>query len=352
MTTAQRARAVAAACREFEHLLGPASPETFLEWLRIDLGHEAVLDGFQRIGGQSLRAIAPGTILHVVSGNTPHAALQTLVRGVLLGSRNLCKLPGAGLPEAEAFAAAFPEMVECSTTLPDEWLTASDAIVVFGSDQTIAHFRALALPRQIFLGYGHRVSLGIIFEDAAFESAPLAALDASLFDQQGCLSPHCLYVADRAQDYAARLAIEMERIQQSHPRRSSLTLSESAAIAELRETTRFRSAIGQPVRLWENVDAWTVIYDANPAFAASPLNRVIFVRPLPADPAAALAAARPHLGAIAIWPNTEAFAERAAALGASRVCALGKMQEPPWTWRQDGRQTLSPLVTWQAWEPS
>jgi hypothetical protein len=357
MTTAERAHAVAEACRPFESLLGPASAEIFLDWLRTELGHESALDGFQSLRtGQSLRAIPPAIILHIVSGNTPHAALQSLVRGLLLGSHNLCKLPAAGLPEAGAFAAALPAAlrarVEFSTHLPDAWLASASAVIVFGSDETIAHFRALISPRQTFLAYGHRVSLGIVFEDAGFNSVAPAALDASLFDQQGCLSPHCIYVAHRPEDYAARLAVEMERIQASNPR-SPLTLSEAAAISEIREITRFRAAIGDPVRLWESPgsNAWTVIFDADPTFSLSPLNRVIFIRPLPEeDPAAALASARPFLSTIGIWPNTQPYAERAAALGASRVCALGRMQQPPWTWRQDGRQTLAPLVSWRGWE--
>jgi len=352
MTTTDRASAIAQACRDFEQLLGPASAEAFLDWIRLELGNDAALDGFQKMAGQWMRAIAPKVILHIVSGNTPHATLQSLIRGLLLGSRNLCKLPAAGLPEAEAFAAALPaelrKTVEFSTELPEAWLAAADAIIVFGSDETVAHFRALAAPWQVFIGHGHRVSLGLVFEDQNFESAALAARDASLFDQHGCLSPHCIYVADRPEEYAARLAVEMEKIAHATPR-AKLSLSDAAAISEIRETTRFRVAIGHATRLWEG-DAWTVIYDADPAFSASVLNRVIFVRPLPENLADALAPVRPFLSAIGIWPNARPFAERAAALGASRVCALGRMQEPAWTWRQDGRATLAPLVTWQGWE--
>ena len=356
MTTAERAQAISETCQPFQHLLGRAWSGAFLDWVRLELGHEAVLDAFQPIGAELLRAIAPPVILHIVSGNTPQAALQSLIRGLLLGSHNLCKLPGAGLPEVEAFVAALPvplrSRVELSTSLPDASLPSADAIIVFGSDETVAHFRALAQPHQIFIGYGHRVSVGIVFQDATFESASRAALDASLFDQQGCLSPHCIYVADRPQQYAARLAVEMERIAQSNPR-SKLALSESAAISEIRETTRFRIGIGHPAQLWESQasDEWTVIYDPDPIFSPSVLNRVIFVRPLPIDPTAALAPARPFLSTIAIWPNILPYAEQAAQFGASRVCALGRMQEPSWTWRQYAHQTLAPLVSWRTWEP-
>ena len=33
-----------------------------------------------------------------------------------------------------------------------------------------------------------------------------------------------------------------------------------------------------------------------------------------------------------------------------RVCPLGQMQEPPLTWRHDGRPALADLITWTDWE--
>jgi hypothetical protein len=30
----------------------------------------------------------------------------------------------------------------------------------------------------------------------------------------------------------------------------------------------------------------------------------------------------------------------------TRVCPLGRMQEPPLTWRHDGRPALADLITW------
>lgn len=354
-STAERARLLAQACRDFEPLLVPCSASAFLEWVRLELGHEEILDSFQRHGPQYSRAIAPAVCLHIVSGNTPHAALQSLVRGLLLGSHNLCKLPGGGLPEAEAFVQGLPPplrpRVELATRLPESWLSQADAIVVFGSDETIEHFRRQAAPHQIFSAHGHRISLGLVFSDPEFASVDAAARDASLFDQQGCLSPHCFYVKDEPAGYAAALARGMERRQAIDPR-GALSLPEAAAIAELRETFRFRAANGAPVRLWESEgsSAWTVIFDADPCFAPSCLNRVVFVRPLPDDPSPALAAMRGSIGTIGVWPNTRAAAEAAAALGASRVCALGSMQMPLWTWRQDGAQSLAGLVRWIDWQ--
>ncbi len=157
-----------------------------------------------------------------VSGNTPHAALQSLLRGLLLGSHNRCKLPTGGLPEVAAFCAALPaplaSLVELSESLPDEWVSTADAVIVFGGDETIAQFHARMRPGQIFCGHGHRLSFGIILDDLP-GSLPRAARDASLFDQRGCLSPHGFYVRGDSAAYAQSLSAEMAAFNARQPRR-------------------------------------------------------------------------------------------------------------------------------------
>ncbi|HSR43345.1 MAG TPA: acyl-CoA reductase, partial [Longimicrobiales bacterium] len=44
------------------------------------------------------------------------------------------------------------------------------------------------------------------------------------------------------------------------------------------------------------------------------------------------------------------LAERAAALGVSRVAPVGSMAWPPADWRHDGRHQLLPLIQWTDWE--
>ena len=39
----------------------------------------------------------PKNILHIISGNTPHAAYQSLLNGILLGAHNHLKLPSQSL---------------------------------------------------------------------------------------------------------------------------------------------------------------------------------------------------------------------------------------------------------------
>lgn len=350
MKTHERAHQLASAASAFPYL-GLSEPGQLLDVVRAELGHEDVLDDFQRYGSHLAKAVAPGTILHVLSGNTPHAALQSLIRGLLLGARNLCKLPSCGLPAIEEFRSRLPEplreAVEISPQGESWWWENADVVIAFGSDETIRAVRARVAEKRIFIAHGHAVSLALIYEDPELRSVALAARDAALFDQQGCLSPHGFHVRQNAAEYAERLAAEMEKIEAEMPR-AALSAEDSASIRSMREEYAFRAATTPDLRLHRSRDstAWTVVFDPDPAFRSSPLNRFLFVRPWPEDFASALAEVRPHLSAIGIWPATCENAIHAATLGASRICPVGQMQTPPFTWHQDGRQALAPLVRW------
>ena len=360
MNTADRANAIAEAAEPFRALLGPTSAANLLAWVAAELGSAEALDRWIPHGPAKTKALAPRTILHVVSGNTPHAALQSLIGGLLLGSRNLVKLPRTGLIEADEFISRLPDllraMVDVSSELPEKWPSFADAVVAYGSDETLAVLRARTPNGKIFIGHGHKASLGIIWADAEFASCAGAARDASLFDQQGCLSPQVFYVRETrtgfARDYAEKLAAAMEHFNRTYPR-GPLAIEEKAAIANLRAAYRFRAAGDLRVALWEgggNMD-WTVIYEEDAWFTASPLNRVVFVKPLPQDLAAAMGPAVDYIGAVGLFPCTEELADRFAALRPSRFCPVGRMQDPPWTWHNGGLPRLASLVKWVDFEP-
>ena len=355
MNTAERARHLATAAERFP-FLGRTTADDLLELVRVELGDAGALDDFVQRGEHFARAIAPRSILHIVSGNTPAAGLQSLIRGLLLGSHNPVKLPAAGLPEMTQFREALPpelaERVELSTELPEEWLARAEAVIVFGSDETIAHFRARIRADQTFIAHGHRLSIGVIFDDPAFASVAGAARDASLFDQQGCLSPQVLYVKSDARGYAERLADEMARFEALEPR-ATVSLSETLATRTAREEFAFRAANGEPVQVWQSSDstAWTVVFDSTLGFPRSPLNRFVFVKPMPEDFAAELQKVRMHLSCAGVFPATIEHARVLTELGISRVCPIGQMQTPPWTWHQDGQPSLAALVRWVDFEP-
>jgi hypothetical protein len=99
------------------------------------------------------------------------------------------------------------------------------------------------------------------------------------------------------------------------------------------------------------------VYEADPRFQVSCLNRFVYVKPV-ADLTEALQAADTVRGRVSTV-GLAAVGQRAAVLatefgrwGVRRVCPLGQMQQPPLLWRHDGRPSLSDLVAWTDWEIS
>jgi hypothetical protein len=118
-----------------------------------------------------------------------------------------------------------------------------------------------------------------------------------------------------------------------------------------------RAAQGEGTRMWASDDssAWTVVFEDNPDFQTSCLNRFIFVKPVATLPQLFLGAAAVQgrvstVGLSAPINRAQELAAQFARWGATRVCPLGRMQRPPLTWRHDGRPALGDLVTWTDWE--
>ncbi|MEI7864997.1 MAG: acyl-CoA reductase [Chthoniobacterales bacterium] len=359
MKTEERAQAIALAAAPMSDFLGRTQPETLLRWVEAELGDAGAHDRWVKYGAARTKAVAPDNILHVVSGNTPHAALQSLISGLILGSSNLVKLPRGGIPEVDDFISRLPADLAAKITmgeeLRDDWIGRATAVVVYGSDETIAALRAKVPSGKIFIGHGHKASAGIVWKDENYVSCAGAARDTSLFDQQGCLSPRVFYVRETkpgfARAYAEQLAEEMERYGRIHPH-GPLSVAEKVEISDLRAAYNFRAAGDLRVAIWAGGPEldWTVVYEEDPWFPSSALSRVIFVKPLPADLVAELGPHSAHLGAIGLWPCTEELADRFFALGASRFCPIGRMQDPPWTWHNGGVARLAPLVKWVDFE--
>jgi hypothetical protein len=56
------------------------------------------------------------------------------------------------------------------------------------------------------------------------------------------------------------------------------------------------------------------------------------------------------VGLAAAERQAPALARQFAQWGAKRICPLGRMQQPPLGWRDDGRPPLGDLLTWCDWE--
>jgi hypothetical protein len=344
-----------------------------------ELGHAARLDGFcadaqeQRQARMGL-ALGPELIAHVAAGNLPSPALHSLVLGILLRSAQFlkCATGGAWVPRlfAHSLYELDPKLGAClevavwpggNKPVEAALFAEADVVTATGSEETLADIRGRLPARTRFLGYGHRVSFAFIAAEVLtpFNVPRLvarAAEDVIAWDQLGCLSPHVIYVeqggAAHAEQFAERLAAELAAREQQEPR-GPLTAETAAHIAARRGLYEVRAAHSPATRQWcsEGSTAWTVVFEEDPRFQASCLNRFIYVKPV-ATLADALAAADPvrrQVSTVGVAVPEHTLGEVAATLarwGATRVCPLGRMQEPPLGWRHDGRPALADLVTW------
>ncbi|MGE9268915.1 MAG: acyl-CoA reductase [Verrucomicrobiales bacterium] len=372
---------LAQAASHFAPWTGEFDAETLRHWLHLEFGPHAVgempfgyfqpADLLQPYGPQTrTRLIPPQTILHIISGNTPHALWQTLLRGLLLGAHNLLKLPSQALPDIEKKIAALPAELRAKITtareLPTDWLARAEAFVVFGSDATIRHFRELAPPHLPFLAHGPKLGIALISEPDP-EAARLAARDIATFNQQGCLSLHTLYLpAAEISSFGDELARALAAREECDPR-GPLDPSADGAIATWREEIRFlaaNQAAGQSdYQLWESPGdtAWTIIrLPGQDELPVSTLNRSVILQPLEAlspdhsfrnppcerpTPPARLRIPSPQLlSGIALYPYEPEFWP---ALPSPRLFPLGQAQTPPLLWHHDGIAPLASLVRYQ-----
>jgi hypothetical protein len=187
-----------------------------------------------------------------------------------------------------------------------------------------------------------------------------AAADVVAWNQLGCLSPHVIYVESGGgispDQFAARLAEELAKVEELCLRRK-IPIEAAATIASKRSFYEIRAAHSEETRLWrsENSTAWTVVFESDPRFQLSCLSHFIYVKPV-RDLTEALQGADSVRGKVstvgmaAPEDKAEALATILARWGATRVCPVGRMQEPSLLWRHDGRPSLAELVTWTDWE--
>ena len=366
-----------------DSFFGQLTPENLNALLVQELGHTERLDRFvstpiEERSGRSAMAVGPTLLVHVAAGNLPLPALMSLLLGLVVrsaqfmkcasGASLLPRLFAHSLYEVEPKLAACLEIAEwrggCAG-LEQPLFEHADCVTATGTDETIVEIHR-NLPTQVrFVACGHRVSFGFITRELltsyhAKQLAPKAAGDVAAWNQLGCLSPHLFYVEQGGsvspEQFAEMLAAELARWEEVEAR-GPIPAEQAAAIASRRTFYEVRAASSPDTRLWQSdaSTAWTVVYETDPAFQFSCLNRFVYVKPVK-DLSEALHAAetlRGKLSTVAVAaPENRAqdIAITLACWGVTRVCPIGQMQQPSLLWRHDGRPSLGELVTWVDWE--
>lgn len=367
--------------RGLDDFFGQCTPENFAVLLAQDLGQARRLDEFAtdpNDAGRQAMVHGPELLVHVAAGNLPNPAWMGLLLGLLTRSAQFmkCATGASFLPRllAHSIYEADPKLGAClelaewrggSVELEQALFAGADCVTATGSDETLAEIRGRLPGKTRFLGYGQRVSFGLVTrevlrEETVAEVVARAATDVIAWDQNGCLSPHAIYVEERgaveSDKFAGLLALELMRREAFEPR-GGISVATAAVIASRRAMYETLAAHRADVKLWQSQGstAWTVVFEHETRFQFSCLNRFIHVKPVP-DVSAVLQGVddlRGKVSTVGIAAPPERMQEAArqfARWGVPRICPLGRMQQPPLAWRHDGRPALGDLITWTDFE--
>lgn len=310
----------------------------------------------------------PRLSLVVSSGNVPGAALPSLVQALLLKSPVIVKTSSTEpvlLPRyAAVLAEEDPEVAAGlvvtgwpggDAAIEDVLLPQVDALIAYGADRTLESLRRRLPAHARFLGYGHRVSVTAIARDALDEAAEAlargVALDAALFDQQGCLSPQAVYVEQGSAvplpRFAESIAGHLGRLAEELPR-GAIDPGAAAAIHQYRAAAEMRALSGGQVWSSPGTD-WTVAIEPGLDWVPGPGNRTVILREIPQleQLAALLAPLGPGLiscGLAASPPRRAALIPALAGAGFTRFTEPGGAQSPAEILHHDGVSALAALA--------
>jgi len=345
--------------------------------MELELFLPEALEGFVPRPGYAgaLRAAPRGVVLHVGAGNIFLGLIDSLVLGLLTRNANVLKVSSAGsrfpLLFAEALRRCDPKGHLSRTLAVFSWkggsealeraaLAGCDAAMIWGGDEAVAGYRRLAPPKVHLAGFGARVSLAVALPGVPLEGlAAKAAFDASRWDQSACSSPHAVYLLGARFEDARRFAREMgeafRTIQKGYPQ-SRLSEDEKVEITRVRQLAKVDAALGNAA-LFDSFPAphWTVVAEKDPAFKASPMNRVVSVKTLPsaARLREVLAPWKGQLQSVGVAgpaAGREALLALLVPLGVTRAAPMGRMLASETGSPHDGTFPMRELVVWAASE--
>ncbi len=319
----------------------------------------------------------PELTVVVGSGNIPGAALPSVVTALLLGSPCMVKTSRVEphfFPWYRSHLARIdPALAEGlmvaawdgghehqeSAALESALLAETDALIMYGGNAALTSLRNRLPAHARFIGYGHRISFGAVGRewlrrDRIRQTAARVALDAALFDQQGCLSPQAFYVEEGgevgAEEFGPTLGEALARISIVLPRRP-LSPAETYSIHLYRARMEMRAFGGEGTGLWVSPQgtAWTVALDPVPALRPCCLNRTVVLHDIPAleELPRHLGEARSMLMSASLGCSSlrrQQLAPILGAAGVTRICPLGYAQRPRSAHHHDGMDAAALLT--------
>ncbi|MFA4015698.1 MAG: hypothetical protein RUDDFDWM_000790 [Candidatus Fervidibacterota bacterium] len=337
----------------------------------------SVLDGWKELpSGKRVIAIGPRLTLHILAGNIPSLGISSVVCALLTKSCSLVKVSSdepiltpmfvSSLNEVDEFLASCCAVVTWKggdETIESVAFKHADVVVAYGSMETIMSIRNRLPPTKRFIAHGHKISIGVVDSHCELsEAADKVATDVAMFDQQGCMSPHIVFVIgerEDAKEFVAALSKSLEGVSQKLT--AGRFVKERAAT--IHSYRMVYTMAGEDVIPADGSVDWTVVLLSQPLHSSLFLNhmmcppRTVFVRNTKTikglkEEVELFRDFLSSAGCIVCERCEKELVDTLATIGVSRICELGRMQLPSSWWHHDGRFNIADFLTWTEIETS
>ncbi len=351
----------------FDRLFGSLTADAIEAVISGELGSLDVLDGFVAGRGRPpFRALPIGRVCVISSRTTAGVAIVPAIFALCAKCSVLVKDREDSL--AAAFLATVVEHLETLRGAVEAraWdgadragaLSGFDAVVAFGSNATLGEIAARLEPEVRFIAYGSKASAGYVTlqalqeESTAQAAARGAALDLILYEGEGCLSVHVLFVERDGAVTPQRFGELLGRaIAELAPRFPPAARDESIAakVAGARDLAVFRRSAGATA-LADPYGGFLVALDPPADEPPLFLPRVVGVRSVggPHEASQYLQRHAVTLEGVAVTEHRDDLVEFARAAGASRITTFGALQAPPLGTFHGGRPRIAEFVRWMS----
>ena len=375
--------------RALDDAFQPVTRGGLTKWIQSEIGAVQALDRpAPGPSGMTRRAHGPEWMLQIYAGNIPTLPVWPIYSALILKSALLAKTSAQEPLLAPLLAKTIAEVDETlgaclavvwwkggTSDLDRTALSLAPAVLAFGGEEAMASVGRQSPRDAVRVLHGPKVSIGYVerraLSYAALRSlAARAALDVSMFDQQGCLSPHALYVERRGEVSPAKFAEALAAALESHAHllpRGVMATKDAASVQLFRAQARFEAAgsaagsvagaAGTQVLESPDATAWTVALEAGAGFEPGPTHRTVRVHVIDGfdELARGLRGTTSFIEAVGLearGPERTRLAAAFSALGIPRVAPIGELQRPSPLGTHGGVRRLLPFVTWTTVEES
>ncbi len=363
------------------HLGEELTQETLTEIVRQEFGS---LTGLDRALAEDSKGNVPGVTTYILGGAVPDPAILCILSALAIRSVCLVKPSSAmgsfPLQFIETLAEVDPRLAECVRVCTWDWqvdpglarrlFQRCDCVCAFGADETLTYLKSQVGRGTKFIGHGDKFSVAVVFSGPETKKSPALlenraerlALDISMYDNLGCLSPRIVFIEESGkgsvrkstvgEQFANLLARKLAEIESAIP---SVPPFSAAGLEAMLEQVPYRlraEASSQTLKVFdgEKKTSSLVVLDRSRKANLNSLpfrsgRRVVVVKPF-SDLKALVRTLRPFSGKVqgvgvgGTETQVESLAETLWSLGPTYFCSLGLMQFPPITWQTDGQPLL------------